>query len=86
MDKSLRNKRTSKEILQKASRQGEERGNPMNEVSFIVLATGKEVTKYFDDLKQQRLFLLRCKHSKKVFVTGYTYQSQAQYEYLEYGW
>lgn len=58
----------------------------MNEVSFLVLATGKEVTKYFDDLRQQRLFLLRCKHSKKVIITGYTYQSQAQYEYLEYGW
>lgn len=57
----------------------------MNEVTFIVLATGKEVTKYFDNLREQRLFLLRCKHSKKVYVTGYTYQDQEEYEYLEFG-
>lgn len=58
----------------------------MNEVTFIVLATGKEVTKYFDNLREQRLFLLRCKHSKKVYVTAYTYQDQEEYEYLEFGW
>lgn len=58
----------------------------LNEVSFLSLENGKEVTKYFDDIKQQRLFILRCKHSKKVMLTGYTYQSQAQYEYLEFGW
>ena len=58
----------------------------MNEVTFKIIATGKEVTKQFDNLRQQRLFLLRCRHSKKVIVTGYTFQSQAQYEYLEFGW
>lgn len=57
----------------------------MNEVSFLILGTGKEITKRFYDLKEQRLFLLRCHHSKKVFITGFTYQSQAQYEYLQYG-
>ena len=54
----------------------------MNEVSFLILATGKEITKRFDDLKEQRLFLLRCKHSNKVFVTCFTYQTQSQLEYL----
>lgn len=57
----------------------------MNEVSFLVLATNTKVTKYFDNLKQQRLFILRCRHSKKVVITSYTYQSQAQRNYLEYG-
>lgn len=57
----------------------------MNKVSFLVLETGKEITKYFDNLKEQRLFLLRCRHSKKVFITEFSYQSQSQYEYLVYG-
>lgn len=57
----------------------------MNEVSFIVLATGKKLTRYFDNLREQRLFLLRCKHSNKVFVLGYTYRGQAQHEYLAFG-
>ncbi len=57
----------------------------MNEVSFLILETGKEITKRFCDLKEQRLFLLRCRHSKKVLITGYTYQGQSEYEYLEYG-
>lgn len=54
----------------------------MNEVSFLILATGKEITKRFYDLKEQRLFLLKCKHSKKVFITCFTYQTQSQLEYL----
>lgn len=58
----------------------------MNEVKFVVMETGKEVTKRFDDLRSQRRFLLKCRRSNKVFVTGYTFQSQEEYEYLEYGW
>lgn len=57
----------------------------MNEVSFIVLATGKRVVKYFDNLREQRLFILRGRRSNKIFIIGYTYQSQAQYEYIEFG-
>lgn len=58
----------------------------MNEVKFVVMETGEEVTKRFDDLRAQRRFLLKCRHSNQVFVTGYTFQSQAEYEYLEFGW
>ena len=57
----------------------------MNEVSFLVLKTGKEITKYFDSLREQRLFLLRCYHSSKVFVTCFTYDSQEEYKYLTRG-
>ena len=57
----------------------------MNEVYCLDLTTGREFAKAFDDLRQQRLFLLRCKHSKKIYVTGYTYQSESQREYLECG-
>ena len=58
----------------------------MNEVYCLDLTTGREFTKAFDDLRKQRAFLLRCKHSRKIRVIGYTYQSQSQYEYLEFGW
>lgn len=58
----------------------------MNEVYCLDLATGREFTRTFDNLYKQRLFLLRCKHSKKIVVTGYTYQDQEEYEYLEFGW
>lgn len=57
----------------------------MNEVNVLDLTTNREFTRYFSDLKEQRVFMLRCKHSKKVFITGFTYQGQAQYEYLVYG-
>jgi hypothetical protein len=57
----------------------------MNQVYCFNLLTGQEFTLTFNNLKQQRLFLLRCKFSKKIKVLGYTYQNESQYRYLEYG-
>ena len=57
----------------------------MNKVKFIVLDTMKEVVKYFDNVVEQRKFLLRCKYSNKVFVLGYTCDGTDEYEYLEFG-
>lgn len=57
----------------------------MNEVNCYNKLTGQTFTKYFNDLREQRVFLLRCKHSKKVMVVGYTWQSESQRQYLEYG-
>ena len=57
----------------------------MNEVYCIDLTTKKSFTLKFDNLVKQRRFLLKCKHSSKLFVTGYTYDGQAEYEYLEFG-
>ena len=57
----------------------------MNEVTCLNLQTGETFTRYFNDLKAQRLFLLKCKHSKKVMVVSYTWQTYSQYEYLEFG-
>lgn len=57
----------------------------MNSVSFMVKGQKGVITKYFDDLRKQRLFLLRCRYSKKVMITGYTYQDEEEYLYLEFG-
>ena len=57
----------------------------MNEVWCLDLKTNKEFTLHFNDLHKQRLFLLRCKYSKKIMVLGYTYQNQSQNDYLRYG-
>lgn len=57
----------------------------MNEVWCYDKTTGREFTLKFNDLHKQRVFLLRCKHSKKIIVLGYTWQSESQYQYLAYG-
>lgn len=57
----------------------------MNIVWVMVLATKKEFQKFFYDVREQRKFLLRCKHSKKVMITGYTWQNEEEREYLECG-
>jgi len=57
----------------------------MNEVWCLDLKTGREFTMYFNDLHKQRLFLLKCKYSKKILVTGYTYNSQEEHLYLARG-
>ncbi len=57
----------------------------MNEVYCIDLTTGRSFTKKFDNLRNQRLFLLKCKYSKKIKITGFTYQDEEEYLYLQYG-
>ena len=57
----------------------------MNEVWCRDLVKGREFIVKFDDLHKQRVFLLRCQHSKKILVLGYTWQSESQYQYLRYG-
>lgn len=58
----------------------------MNEVWCKDLVKNREFTLKFNDLHKQRVFLLRCKHSKKIMVLGYTWQSEDEYMYLEYGY
>lgn len=57
----------------------------MNEVYCYDIIKGREFTLRFDDLHKQRVFLLRCKYSRKIKVLGYTWQSESQRLYLEYG-
>lgn len=57
-----------------------------NEVDCLDLATGKRFIKKFDDIRAQRRFLIRCKHSQKIIVLGYTYDGQDEYEYLVSGY
>jgi hypothetical protein len=57
----------------------------MNEVRFLVKATNTLVVKKFWDLREQRRFILRCKHSNKVILMGYSYQTEEEAEYLEFG-
>ena len=60
-------------------------GLNMNEVRFFVKATQTLVVKKFWDLREQRRFILRCKHSNKVILMGYSYQTEEEAEYLEFG-
>lgn len=57
----------------------------MNEVYCLDNTTGREFTLYFDDLKKQRNFLIKCRYSKKIHIIGFTYQSYTQYQYLTFG-
>lgn len=57
----------------------------MNTVKFLVLDTKVIVVKEFDNVVAQRKFLLKCKHSRKVFVLGYTCDGSDEWEYLEFG-
>lgn len=54
----------------------------MNEVYCIDLATKREFTKRFDDVRKQKAFMTRCRHGRKIWVTGYTYQDEDEHEYL----
>ena len=54
----------------------------MNEVECLDLRTMKTFTKVFDSPYKARVFVLRCKHSKKLRVIGFTYHSQEEYEYI----
>ena len=54
----------------------------MNEVYCIDLATKREFTKRFDDVRKQKAFMTRCRHGRKIWVTGYTYQNEDEHEYL----
>ena len=57
----------------------------MNEVWCRDLVKGKDFILKFNDLHKQRVFLLRCRYSKKIMVLGYTWQTESQYQYLQYG-
>lgn len=57
----------------------------MNEVVCYDKTTNKTFTLHFDNLYKQRKFLIKCRYSNKLMVLSYTYQSQAEYEYLEFG-
>lgn len=54
----------------------------MNEVVCLDLETGREFTKTFYDLRKQRAFIVRCRHSRKVLVLSYTWQDMEEYAYL----
>ena len=54
----------------------------MNSVTCIDMANGKIFTKEFDDLIKQKQFMRKCRYSKKLFITGYTYDGQDEYEFL----
>lgn len=57
----------------------------MNEVECLDLTTGKVFSKYFYDLHEQRVFINKCRFSKRIRVLSYTWQNEAQHEYLVYG-
>ena len=57
----------------------------MNSVTCIDLRTGKEFTRYFYDLKEQHIFMLRCKHSRKVMIVAYTCENEEDRLYVGYG-
>ena len=57
----------------------------MNEVTCYDNETGKVFVKTFDNIREQRRFMLRCKRSKKITLLGFTWQSSAEFDYLEYG-
>ena len=57
----------------------------MNEVEVLVLDTNKTFIKHFDDVREQRKFMIKCKYSKKLMVLSFTWNGQAQYEYLMWG-
>lgn len=54
----------------------------MNEVYCIDMATGKSFTKYFDDVRRQKAFITRCRHGRKIWIEGYTWQDEDEHEYL----
>ena len=56
-----------------------------SEVYCVDLVSKRKFTKRFYDLRAQRLFLLRCGHSKKVKVISFTCQSNEEFLYLSYG-
>ena len=58
----------------------------MNEVWCLNRINGEEFTLRFNDLQKQRKFLLKCKHSKKIMILGYTWQTENQRLYLERGY
>ena len=55
----------------------------MNEVTCIDLSTGREFTKSFSDVYEQRKFIIKCRYSSKVKVIGYRCQCYEEMEYLE---
>lgn len=57
----------------------------MNEVQCLDLSNGRTFTLRFDNLRKQRAFIVKCRYSHKIKVIGFTWNSQSEYEYLEYG-
>lgn len=55
----------------------------MNDVECLDMTNGRTFVKEFSDLREQRNFLIKCRHSKKLLVLSYTYNDQDEKEYLE---
>ena len=54
----------------------------MCEIELLVEQTGKIFIKRFDDLHQARVFLLKCKHSRRVGVLSVVCDTYTHYLYV----
>lgn len=57
----------------------------MNTVDCYDTTTGRSFTKEFSSPYPQRQFILRCRHSKKIKVLGWTCNTPSEEEFIEFG-
>lgn len=54
----------------------------MKSVSCYDTKTKKNFTKEFDNIVEQRRFIIRCDKGNRLIITSYTWDSEDEYEYL----
>lgn len=57
----------------------------MCEVELMNLATGQTWIKTFNDLHEARVFVNKCRFSKRISVLSVVCYTYSQYEYVMYG-
>ena len=57
----------------------------MCEVELFNRLTGEIFSKKFDDLREARVFVNKCRFSKRVLVLSVLCDTYTQYQYVVYG-
>ena len=57
----------------------------MCEVELKNLTNGEIFSKHFDDLREARVFVNKCRFSKRIMVLSILCDTYSQYQYVAYG-